>query len=241
MEKVASSLALTLAESILDGTFSTGVRLPSERALGTEYGASRVSVREALQELASFGVVEVRSRDGAVVRPRHAWNFGVVPLFIRRSLEQGRLDALEVFLRDALGLRRSLVLDMIGRAAGRFVPGALDAARREVRLAWAGRETIKGFMEHDIEMNRRILEAADMPASLWLFNTIADPYLELIAAIPGPVPVSADYLRIHERLFAALERGDTKRAVKICSDYMAEHEARVLGALGLQPTARRRA
>ena len=52
---------------IFDGHYQEGQRLPSERALAQQFGASRVAVREALR----------RMKDGACSRPgaaRESWS-----------------------------------------------------------------------------------------------------------------------------------------------------------------------
>lgn len=54
-----------LETGLLDGTFPANARLPAERTLAQQYGVSRNTVREALGQLASRGLV--RSRPGAGV------------------------------------------------------------------------------------------------------------------------------------------------------------------------------
>lgn len=56
-----------LEEMIVDGRFSDGDRL-DEVSLAKDFGVSRTPVREALQALASSGLVEIRARRGAFVR-----------------------------------------------------------------------------------------------------------------------------------------------------------------------------
>ncbi len=59
-------LANELAAAILDGTLEPGCRL-DEHMLAERYGTSRTPVREALRQLATTGLIEVRPRRGAVV------------------------------------------------------------------------------------------------------------------------------------------------------------------------------
>lgn len=61
-------LAQRLAERIADRTYPPGSRMPSEQALMREHGVSRVTVRNALGDLAAHGLVERRrGRGGTVV------------------------------------------------------------------------------------------------------------------------------------------------------------------------------
>lgn len=59
-------LAEDIAEAILSGEFLPGSRL-DEQLLAQRYGVSRTPVREALRQLTTTGLIEVRPRRGAVV------------------------------------------------------------------------------------------------------------------------------------------------------------------------------
>ncbi|CAN5134316.1 GntR family transcriptional regulator [soil metagenome] len=59
-------LAEDLAEAILSGEFAPGSRL-DEQYLAQRYAVSRTPVREALRQLATTGLIEVRPRRGAIV------------------------------------------------------------------------------------------------------------------------------------------------------------------------------
>ena len=59
-------LADDMAEAILSGEFAPGSRL-DEQLLAQRYAVSRTPVREALRQLATTGLIEVRPRRGAIV------------------------------------------------------------------------------------------------------------------------------------------------------------------------------
>jgi DNA-binding GntR family transcriptional regulator len=59
-------LAEGIAELVLSGEFQPGLRL-DEHMLAERYGVSRTPVREALRQLASTGLIEVKPRRGATV------------------------------------------------------------------------------------------------------------------------------------------------------------------------------
>lgn len=59
-------LANDLAEAILSGEFAPGYRL-DEQLLAQRYNVSRTPVREALRQLATTGLIEIRPRRGAIV------------------------------------------------------------------------------------------------------------------------------------------------------------------------------
>ena len=67
-KKVSTQIADQIRSSILAGEFNPGEKLPPERELAEMFGVSRPSVREALNILASSGLVETYQGGGTLVR-----------------------------------------------------------------------------------------------------------------------------------------------------------------------------
>jgi GntR family transcriptional repressor for pyruvate dehydrogenase complex len=67
-DRLYQRLARRLFEELVAGTYAIGDRLPAERELAIDYGASRPAVREALIALEVQGFIEVRVGSGAYVR-----------------------------------------------------------------------------------------------------------------------------------------------------------------------------
>ncbi len=65
--RISDAVASTLERRILEGSLKPGDRLPPERELATELGVSRPSLREAIQKLASKGMVQSRQGGGTFV------------------------------------------------------------------------------------------------------------------------------------------------------------------------------
>jgi GntR family transcriptional repressor for pyruvate dehydrogenase complex len=66
-DRLYQRLARRLFEELVAGTYAVGDRLPAERELAIDYGASRPAVREALIALEVQGFIEVRVGSGAYV------------------------------------------------------------------------------------------------------------------------------------------------------------------------------
>jgi DNA-binding GntR family transcriptional regulator len=62
----AERLADAIAASVLSGEFRPGLRL-DEKTLAERYAVSRTPVREALRQLASTGLIDIKPRRGATV------------------------------------------------------------------------------------------------------------------------------------------------------------------------------
>jgi DNA-binding GntR family transcriptional regulator len=63
---LAEKLASAIADGILDGSLKPGIRL-DEIGLAQQHGVSRTPVREALRQLTTSGLIDMRPRKGAVV------------------------------------------------------------------------------------------------------------------------------------------------------------------------------
>ncbi len=66
-EKLYVKIAKEIIQSIQNGTFKAGDKLPSEREIASQLEVSRPSVREALAVLEITGVVKVKMGDGIYV------------------------------------------------------------------------------------------------------------------------------------------------------------------------------
>lgn len=65
--RISDAIAASLERRILEGSLRAGDRLPPERELAAELGVSRPSLREAIQKLASKGLLQSRQGGGTFV------------------------------------------------------------------------------------------------------------------------------------------------------------------------------
>lgn len=95
-------------ELIATGIYAPGERL-EENALADQFGVSRTPVREALQQLAAIGLVELRGRRGAIVSAPDATR--LLEMFdVMAELEAmcGRLAARRLLPEDEVALTETL-------------------------------------------------------------------------------------------------------------------------------------
>lgn len=143
-KKVSTQIADQIRSSILSGEFAPGDKLPPERELAEMFGVSRPSVREALNVLASSGLVMSYQGGGTVVMSLVETS-SVNPLSELIRVQQDRaLDVIEV--------RKSMESWTAWYAAERALPE--DIRRME--------EIIAG-MEHNLETKQ---PSEDLDANL---------------------------------------------------------------------------
>ena len=228
---LGASVFEQLLAGIVSGTWPPGSRLPPERDLARQIGASRPTLREALRRLGEWGVIETRRSSGVVVRDARDWSFDVLPaimLYGGATLANGQLVAL---VRDLLDLRRALVADVLRLVAPRIPRGSLDGARAAAARAFAARRDAAVFHHEDFEFIREIISAADFLPGLLMLNSLGRTYLALARTVTGAAMIPDDYLVSYEMVLAALEKRAGDRAAAAMSRYLESHDSKMLTAL----------
>jgi DNA-binding GntR family transcriptional regulator len=188
-------LAERLEEDIVSGRLAPGERL-DEVSLATSFGVSRTPVREALQRLASSGLVELRPRRGAIVT----------------KISIGRMVEMFEVMAELEG--------MCGRLAARRMTtaehAALNAALAECRGTAAAGDADAYYYEnqrfhhviYDGSHNRFLAEQAHA------LHRRLEPYRRLQLRVRSRLPAS---LSEHERVVEMLLAGNAdgaERALK---------------------------
>ena len=157
-KKVSSQIAEQIRSSILAGDFSPGDKLPPERELAEMFGVSRPSVREALNVLASSGLVMSYQGGGTVVMSLVETSSGN-PLSELIRVEQERaLDVIEV--------RKGLESWTAFYAAERALPEDL---RRMEEIVAAMKRNLEGLSpSEDLDANLHIVIARATHNIVWL-------------------------------------------------------------------------
>lgn len=157
-KKVSSQIADQIRSSILAGDFSPGDKLPPERELAEMFGVSRPSVREALNVLASSGLVMSYQGGGTVVMSLVETSTGN-PLSELIRVEQERaLDVIEV--------RKGLESWTAFYAAQRALPEDL---RRMEEIVSAMERNLDGLLpSEDLDANLHIVIARATHNIVWL-------------------------------------------------------------------------
>src|ERR1700754_5277979 len=96
----------TLLKNIVSGVYVAGTRLPAERELARQLGASRPTLREALRRLGEWNLVEPRRGSGIVVRPYRDWSIEVIAPYLRYGKPGPNQPSIPRILLDILAIRR---------------------------------------------------------------------------------------------------------------------------------------
>jgi GntR family transcriptional repressor for pyruvate dehydrogenase complex len=157
-KKVSTQIAEQIRSSILAGEFAPGDKLPPERELAEMFGVSRPSVREALNVLASSGLVMSYQGGGTVVRSLVETS-SANPLSELIRVQQDRaLDVIEV--------RKGMESWTAWYAAERALPD--DIRRMEEILAGMKHNLELKQPSEDLDANLHIVIARATHNIVWL-------------------------------------------------------------------------
>jgi GntR family transcriptional repressor for pyruvate dehydrogenase complex len=224
-----------LLSDIVRGNYGPGARLPSERELAKNLGASRPTLREALRRLGEWGLIQVKRGSGVVVRARRDWTLDVLPAYLRMGAPAEGPVALATLLKDLLGIRRAMFVEVLRMVGGRLAGRNLSAARASAVSAWEARHDVGQFVRHDYEALRGLVEAAGFMPALWLLGGLAPVYNEIARTLSGSSTAPPDYPDTYATIFDNLEAGHVKDAADRLADYLDRHDQRLLAVLGVSP------
>lgn len=219
-EKTSDRIREAIEQAILTGEFGDGLRL-DEITLCNRFGVSRTPVREALNQLAASGLVDMKPRRGAFVR---------VPGFV---------EVVEMF--EVMGELEA----MCGRlAAKRISPeqlGRFRTACDKCEVAQAENDANAYYRENET-FHQILYEASGngfLRSQALQLQKRLQPFRRMQLQVRGRVRQSLDE---HRRIREAIEAGDGETAAQELRDHVTVQGERFFDLMsGLNGPAQRRA
>jgi DNA-binding FadR family transcriptional regulator len=213
IEPAYRKVAAAIGERILSRTLREGERLPPETELARQFGVNRSTVREALRELESRGLLQRRpgSKLMSVSRPQHA--------AVARGVSHALLlhDVTVRHLWEALTI---LEPPLTAAAARARTAADLEALSSAIRAFGEATTDTGTMVQRTVEVFRCIARAGHNP----VLGLAQEPLLRLLEPslriMIDKVPQArARIATAHRRLLEALEARDEAAA----RDWMARH------------------
>lgn len=221
-----------LLGDIVSGVHPAGTRLPAERELSRQLGASRPTLREALRRLGEWNLVEPRRGSGIVVRAYRDWSIEVIAAYMRYGKPTPTQPSLAQIMIDMFAMRRAVVIEVIRLVSTRIPKGGTQGARLAMARAWSLRDQ-PSYAREDFEVMRQLVEAAKFTPGLWLLNRVADIWNDAASALRFMVLAPDDYVQTHTKFFDLLEKGEAEAAVQLMSTYLDRHDKKIVDTLAL--------
>jgi GntR family transcriptional regulator, transcriptional repressor for pyruvate dehydrogenase complex len=197
--------------AILDGTISSGERLPSERELARQFGVSRASVREALRHLQAEGLLAARGRTS----PLQSAGSDQAALRFREALTHvAQLQG--VSLGDLVELRVAIEGAALVRAAASPIGAHLDEARAALAVMERAEAGADEFRQADVAFHVALVAAGGNDALLLVMRAVKDAIRAHLDDRLSPRALARRRPRIvaeHRALLRSVERGAGQAAV----------------------------
>jgi GntR family transcriptional repressor for pyruvate dehydrogenase complex len=186
---VSEEIFEQLKETIVSGRWAPGERLPSEQKLMEQFGASRISVREPLKQLASLGLVETRQGAGTFVRGFNSSSF-IAPM---QSILAQRLNKEETL---ALMEVRQIEVIAAGLAASRCTEADTERLHEiHARLERAHKaENYEKHRQADLDFH---LHICGMSGNQYLSAICRLMYEAIDCALLSIVKIMGSHLALH--------------------------------------------
>lgn len=191
-----------IVKMIRDGVFKSGRRLPSERELCDEFEVSRTSVREAIEGLATSGIVEKRG-DGAYV----SGNLNMIlskPFKLMVELNGATID-------DIFEARIAVECQNVRIAAKKATAEDLETLKSILDKTDMSSSLTEVRM-HSANFHRKIAEMTHNPVLIAIFSVIYN----IISENPRNKYTEVDN---HREIFEKIKSGDSDSA----EEEMLEH------------------
>lgn len=190
-----------LKDRIIAGEWKPGERIPSENKLCELTGASRITVRAAIQKLSSLGLVESKQGGGTFVCELSGEQHlnSVIPYF---ALSQPDRASMFEFRR---------IVEVEGAALAALRADSKQiAAMHEVTEKMSAATTLDDITRYDLEFHYLIMQGSRNPILVKVFEVLKDTYFSLLH--DNVTHLGASGASYHQMITAAIESRDADLA-----------------------------
>ena len=209
-----------LRQAIMEGGYAHGEKLPAERQLASAYGASRTTIRTALDQLETERLVSRRVGAGTFVNFRPQGDTeDIAELTSPLELIEVRLGIEPNMVRLAVLNATARDIERLAAAMARMEPSSGDS---------------ESFTLWDEEFHQLIAEATRNPLMVWVYRQINavrthSQWNAMKDKVLTPARI-AEYNAQHSALFEAIRTRDMDAAVAIVTNHLHYARRQLVGA-----------
>ena len=206
--KLSDEVFDRLKRLIVEGEMKPGGPMPSERELMERFGVGRPAIREAMQQLASMGMVEINHGERARV-------LELTPKSLMRQVDQTARIMLSLSSESLDHLKSARIFferGMVREAALRRTDDDLAALRRTLDEQRRSLGDAEPFMAADMRFHTQIAAISGNP----IFNAVSEAMLSWLKAYHAEMLIWSGKekftLAEHEEILAHLAARDADAA-----------------------------
>ncbi len=208
---IKDQIVVKLRDQIVRRVWPPGTKIPSENQLTRRLGVSRVSLREALQQLASLGLLESRQGGGTYVR-EYSGEILFNPLFPMLALD--KTDVLNVLEYRRIVEKGTVALVM--EKAGPKNIEELEAAYGEMVRQ---KNDAHAFARADLDFHLALARATGNP----IIIKVNDIIRNILSVSMDKIVLSLgvrDGLSYHRRILGAIKAHDADLAESLIEEHI---------------------
>jgi len=195
-----------LYEMIATGQYRRGQKLPPQEELARQFGVSRNTLREAVNQLSAMGLLSSQQGVGTVVESPSPGGY------LSSLRGQFLLDPLSVreFIEARICIERTTVRLAVARATPEEIAAAQATIDRQRKAVERRNET--EFTQHDATFHEQLAAMSGNRVLQKFLETTHDMlqrFIGEVSALPGAIE---DALAFHGRMLAAIAARDADRA-----------------------------
>ena len=212
---VASQVYEQLKQNIMNGIWSAGEKIPSENELVNMLGVSRISVREALKQLVSLGLLETRQGEGTFVKQYEADSYmnEMLPLMVIN-----RENIIEL-----LKYREIIEVGTIALAVERADDFDIQALEKNIIIHEKYKDIKEKAAQVDLEFHLLLAQATKNPFVIKANSLIKDIFLAVMEQTIDVMGTSPG-LYYHKKMLAAIKMRDKELVVSLMQDHLVNTE-----------------
>ncbi len=202
-----------LKKAVLDGDLKPGERLPSEEEMAREFKVSKVTVREALREMESEGLIEKR-------RGMYGGSFVAEPNLAKFSDQVSNYYHTGGLHPDQLvEFRRILEPTLVAMAAERRTDEDLEKIRKNMEEFEASLNA--GDVSHAVavEFHRLIADACHNPLVSAVMAALTSVFTEILNQVPMKVEDGRIDLDYCKKFYDCLVHGRSEEARRLMQEH----------------------
>ena len=227
---VTEEVSNLLSDRIISRQYQPGDLLPSQDKLAEELGVSRNSIREAINRLASLGMVQLKQGVGTYVTPSSQFSSHIVNIF--KSLNLAPNEGLEI-----AEIRLALERTIVRLASVKATPEQIGKLEENIKLQKKAllNKDIEEFRNLDIQFHLLLADASGNNTLRQLLEANLSIFQEVILAVVSEPTTFESSFKYHRHVFEAVVAHDAKEADHLVLEHiirivrlLTEHESYLL-------------
>lgn len=201
---------------LIDGTWRTGDKLPSENELSETFGVSRMTIRQAMQKLKALGLIETRTGSGSYVReinPEDSLQDLIPLMYIGGPSQRHVFQFREMIESESVRLATPLTDEKSLQKLQRILDKMKKAAESDDG---------KAFSEYDLKYHMAIVKLTGNPLMVKAYEILQNVLEESMVSVIEKMKYSPG-LGFHARILDAMKKKDAALAEQLMRDHIRQN------------------